>query len=293
MTSADDLLRGAVEMHVHSSPDVFERSVDDHELVADASQAGMRAVVLKSHYTLTADRAQLIQKLYPSITVCGGLALNYPSSGGFNPLAVEAAIAHGARVIWMPTISATTHIAHHPLPFAARAGDVGLSIFDEAAHIRPDVIEILDIIARADIVLETGHLSASEISALIPEAKRRGVQRIVVTHPEIPFLSIPVALQVEFAAQGAYLERDFVVTTQNPPVELSVITSAIRAVGHESTIMATDFGQPRNVHPVQGLRNYIAALLEDGFSEGHISRMVRQNPTEVLGLDSGLPESFG
>jgi Family of unknown function (DUF6282) len=284
MSPADELLLGAIDMHVHSSPDLLPRKIDDLELAALAERAGMRAIVLKSHYTLTADRAQLVQKLHPNIAVFGGLALNYPSCGGFNPLAVQAAIAHGAKVIWMPTLSAVSHLAHHPLPFAAPTGARGLRITDEDDKILPEVIEILDLIAAAGIVLATGHLSAEESLMLVPEARRRKVERIVVTHPEIPFLHIPVGAQRELAAAGAMIERVFVVTTQNPPVPLSTITEGVRAVGYESTVMATDFGQPRNVDPVEGLRTYIAAMLNAGFSESEVRRMVQQNPAALLGL---------
>lgn len=38
------LMQGAVDMHVHSTPDVYPRILDDLELAREAQAAGMRAI---------------------------------------------------------------------------------------------------------------------------------------------------------------------------------------------------------------------------------------------------------
>ena len=48
---ADEILRGAIDVHCHTAPDALERSVDDIALARQAKAAGMRAIVLKNHYT--------------------------------------------------------------------------------------------------------------------------------------------------------------------------------------------------------------------------------------------------
>lgn len=52
----DHLLEGVIDFHCHSGPDVIGRSINDFEVVRQAKAAGMRAIVLKNHYTMTADR---------------------------------------------------------------------------------------------------------------------------------------------------------------------------------------------------------------------------------------------
>jgi len=47
-------LEGAIDLHVHTAPDVYDRLVDDDEQLRLAEEAGMRAVLLKSHHTLAA-----------------------------------------------------------------------------------------------------------------------------------------------------------------------------------------------------------------------------------------------
>ncbi|HKZ25788.1 MAG TPA: DUF6282 family protein, partial [Acidimicrobiia bacterium] len=48
-TPETHILRGAIDTHIHSSPDVLPRRQADREVVADADTAGMAAIVLKNH----------------------------------------------------------------------------------------------------------------------------------------------------------------------------------------------------------------------------------------------------
>ncbi|HEV3473146.1 MAG TPA: cytosolic protein, partial [Actinomycetota bacterium] len=56
----------------------------------------------------------------------------------------------------------------------------------------------------------------------------------------------------------------------------------IREVGPASTILATDFGQPRNAAPVEGLEAYVAGLLEHGFSADEVRPMVGEHARALL-----------
>src|SRR5688500_18689373 len=103
--SYDDIdLTGAIDLHLHSAPDVRPRKLDDLAVARAAAARGIRAILLKSHVTLTADRAYLVEQVVPGIRVFGGLALNH-AVGGINPVAVETALRMGAAEIWMPTLS--------------------------------------------------------------------------------------------------------------------------------------------------------------------------------------------
>ena len=74
-----ELLAGAYDLHVHTSPSVFPRMEDGFELVQEADAAGMAGVMLKSHYEPTALRAELINRHSGcKAQVYGGLALNWP-----------------------------------------------------------------------------------------------------------------------------------------------------------------------------------------------------------------------
>ena len=98
-------LDGAVDLHVHSYPCVFQRRVDDRQAAQAAQDAGMAAIVLKCHHESTVSRAYLIQQEFPDLKVFGGVVLNQ-FVGGINPGAAEVGLRLGAKEIWMPTIDA-------------------------------------------------------------------------------------------------------------------------------------------------------------------------------------------
>ncbi|MCH8940223.1 MAG: cytosolic protein, partial [Chloroflexi bacterium] len=100
-----EMIRGAYDMHIHSAPDVLPRKFNDIVLAEHAVEAGMAGVVLKSHYICTADRANLINQMFPKLKAFGGLALNN-SMGGMNPQAVDVAGRLGNKVVWFPTVDA-------------------------------------------------------------------------------------------------------------------------------------------------------------------------------------------
>ena len=276
MKPSDVDLIDTIDMHIHSAPDVWPRKMDDLELAQQAAARGMRAIVLKSHWTLTADRASLVEKIAPGIRVFGGLALNN-SVGGFNPIAVEAALQMGAAIIWMPTLSSVTETERRVGP--------GLSVLDNGL-VRPSVLDVLSLIAEHDAVLGTGHLSAEEIMILVPAAHDLGIRKIVITHPEHPLVRMPPLEQEELRDRfGVLFERcliDTVVGGGHLPFES--LLDVIHRVGSDSTIIATDFGQPSNPTPTDGLASFITGLRLGGFAEDAITRMSRLNPAHLLGI---------
>jgi hypothetical protein len=271
-------LEGTVDLHIHAAPDIRARLMDDIELAREAAEAGMRAVLFKSHHTLTADRGAIAEKHVGGIRVFGGLVLNH-AVGGLNPAAVEAALAFGAREIWMPTLDAANHRR------AKGMGDGGITILGETDALRPAVLEILKLIAEQDVILGTGHLSVAEIKLLVKAARESGVKRILITHPELPIVNMPVVVQEELVGPDLFFERCLIVTTPGEGgLPLSTIARAIQRVGPETTVMATDFGQAENPPPVEGMRRYIREMLGLGFDQKEIERMTRTNPAALLGI---------
>jgi len=271
-------LSGLIDLHIHSAPDVVPRFADDVETARAAAAAGLRAIMIKSHVTLTADRASLAEKAVPGIRVLGGLALN-EAVGGINPRAVEVALRMGAKQIWLPTFDAANHRRHHGEPG-------GLSVWTEDGRIRPALCEILDLVREGDAILGTGHLSAEETLAVVALARERGVRKILVTHPEAPFIRLSPEAQEALRREGVFFERCFVFSTMatGAPVSVAEIAAQIRRVGIESTVLSTDLGQAGNPSPPAGLRSYLADLLGEGFTWGDLRIMAGENPSGLLGL---------
>jgi len=277
-TYADYDLTGLIDLHIHSAPDVQARYGDDIQVARQAEEAGMRAILLKSHVTLTADRAAIAEKGAGNLRVFGGLALN-EAVGGLNPAAVEVAAKMGAKEIWMPTRSAA-HVHRQE----GKPG--GISLLSDSGELLPEVYDILDLIGQSEMILGTGHISPTESLALARAARNKGLRKILVTHPEAAFIRMPVELQASLARDGVCFERCFVDTTplMRSPVSLDEIVGAIRSVGVATTILSTDFGQAGNSPPVEGMRRYLSALATAGFRPSEIHRMAGENPASLLDL---------
>jgi hypothetical protein len=272
-------LSGVIDLHAHCDPDTSARSVDGIDLAKLARERGMRGIVLKNHQDPTASLAYIVRKEVPGIEVFGGIALNR-TVGGINLAAVEhmAALKGGwGRIVWMPTADAENQARYNKQnrPFVAVARDGALL---------PEVRAVIAAIARHKLVLATGHSSAQENLLLVAEARRAGVQHILVTHAMIPPVDMSIPQMKQAAADGAYVE--FTYLQLIPPVRSTIedYAAAIRTVGVEHCVISSDLGRAGDpLHP-DGMLTYIRALLKQGFSQADIDRMSKINPARVLGL---------
>lgn len=276
MNALPDCLEGAIDLHVHSSPDVDIRRFNDLELATEAKRAGMGAILIKSHQNSTVERAWLVSKVISGIQVFGGLVLNR-TVGGLNVAAVRLALAMGAKEIWMPTRSALNHRLYH-----GESG--GISVLDSSGGLVPEAQAILEAMANSDCILSTGHLSPREALVLIHQARHCGVRKILITHPEWAPTFYPFELQKELAQLGnVWFERCFVSTTYLcGSVPFRVIEQAIIEAGVKTTVLSTDLGQPQTPPPAEGLRLYAEQLRSSGFAPEDIHQMMCTNPARLL-----------
>ena len=90
---------------------------------------------------------------------------------------------------------------------------------------------MLEVVARHDLVLATGHLGASrDPHARSTRRSPPGVSHVVVTHPDYPTQGVPVDEQRELAERGALLERCFA-PIHTGKVSWEQTFDAIRATG--------------------------------------------------------------
>ena len=88
----ESLIKGAVDLHIHSGPSLHQRKIDHIEALRAADEAGMRAILLKDHYYPTMPIATLLNNnMGKSTKVLSAIVLNHPL-GGFNPSAVDYAL---------------------------------------------------------------------------------------------------------------------------------------------------------------------------------------------------------
>ncbi len=274
-------LSGVIDIHTHSGPDSIPRSIDAIELAKMAKERGMRGLVLKNHYESTAALAYVVREEVPGIEIFGGIDLNR-SVGGINPAAIERMVlmkGGWGQVVWMPTFDNENQVKYSKenRPFVSVSKD---------GRLLPEVIEVIDLVAKHQLTLETGHSSAADGLLIVHEGHKRGVRHIVVTHAMAAPVRMTIPQMQEAAADGAYIEFVYSATLgKNAIVSLDDYAKAIRAVGPRFCILATDLGQVGNpLHP-DGMALFIEALQGAGFSRAELDLMAKSNPAQALGLN--------
>jgi len=283
-------IKSAIDFHIHSSPDVIPRRLDDFEVAKLAARAKMKAVVLKNHFASTAARAVLVNKIVPQIEVFGGVVLNH-AVGGINPDAVDAMHRIGGKygkIVWLPTVD-----AEHHLQVFHKSGS-GIKVV-ENGKVLPETSAVLKIVAKENLVLETGHISSEEVMAVVGEANLLNIKNILITHAmaDVPGLSLE---NMQTAAQmGAFLELAFVndLMGENAAdeghknwhqVSISKMAAAIKLIGAEHFVLSTDLGRKPDPLPAEGYKLFVEKLMGEGISGREIDLMMKENPARLLGI---------
>jgi hypothetical protein len=204
-----DLLVGAMDNHIHACPHINARCLDVFEAVEAAAASGMCAIGLMDNFANTSGYAALANRRlgHLGVEVFGGLIME-PPAGGVSAEAVRIALGYGygargdgARFISLPT--------HHTRAIARREGrsahyiDACLEI-PERGPLPAPLPEILDLVAAAGVVFNTGHISGPEALRIVEIARAAGVERILV--PAGHFAPDEISA---LAALGAIVEFSF------------------------------------------------------------------------------------
>jgi hypothetical protein len=293
------LVQGAFDLHIHVAPDVPPRRIDDVSLARRFADVGLAGFGLKSHYTSTAERAQVVSGLVPGVRAVGTISMNQ-AVGGMNPLAVEIAAREGARIVWMPTVDSPAETAGRTEP---KPGDkvpqwarlqhelreLGLGV--EPVHVTDDRGELLQetrhvlrAIARHGLILATGHLDRDDTFAVVAGALEEGVEEIVVTHPEFPCQDFSLDDQRELAARGCLLER-CLSTPLSGKTTWEHVFDGVRAVGIERTLFSSDCGNPDYPPVEDGLALWADRLLGAGFDEDEVREMIVAQSRRLAGAE--------
>ena len=282
-------IAGLMDTHVHSAPDVFGRSLDDEEVATLYRDRGLEALVLKSHVATTADRAWFARKHVAGLKVFGGIALN-SAVGGINPDAVNwmPRMQGGyGRVVWFPTFDSDNHVKHF------KDAPEGIKVLGTDGKVLPAVRDVLKVCAEQKLVVQTGHLSPTEALAVIAAGRDAGVDRMVVTHAQFEVVNMSLAQMKEAAAMGAKLELCAMGPLLGPEahlqwmrhwrqVKVEETAAAVREIGAQNFILATDLGQMGNPTPADGLQLFVLDLIKTGLGKDQIMTMGREVTGRLL-----------
>jgi len=286
---ARELVRGAYDLHVHVEPDLAKRRIDDLGLARRFVELGLQGFVLKSHYAPTAERAAVVRAAVPGVDALGAITLN-AGVGGLNAQAVEIAARGGARIVWLPTVDSENEAskdgpkpAKQPVWRQIQDEFAAVGVASEPVRLTEDgLAAVLEVVARHNLVLATGHLGRAEIQTVVDAAFAAGVSSVVVTHPDYPTQGVPVDEQRELVRRGAILERCFA-PIHTGKVSWEQTFEAIRATGPGNNVLSTDLGQVANPPVEDGLALMADRLLAAGFSDKDVRTMAVVNTSKLAG----------
>ena len=277
----DPVLTGAIDLHAHHGPDSYDRQWDAFEVVKLAKERGMRGVVLKNHWTETAGLAQLIRKYgTQGIEVFGSVTLDTPV-GGVNPMAVRyMADVEGqwGRIVWMPT-----HDSEHEVNYYKETR--AKAVVSRNGKLIPEVFEVLDLIKERNLTLATGHVTPEEVLMIMAEAKKRGITRIIVTHPLLgpQFTDMSLPQMQEAVKLGGAIEITAGALRSDGAAKTRAI-EVIKALGTQNVFVGSDSGLVGTPNHPDALAMAIKSLRAAGFSERDLNRMFKETPARLVGL---------
>ncbi len=286
---AIELLQDAVDMHIHAAPDPeIDVGWDQLEIAKKDMEIGMAAVVFKAHTIPTAATAFYVQKAIDElakstgrkpIRAFGGITLNY-YQGGLNPAAVQMCADLGGKVVWLPS-----HDSAHHRRVMGNSG--GIELLDERDKPVPELREIMKIVAENDLILDPCHAGTKQRFVVIKEAKKIGVKRFMITHPNWNVTKATHQQMAEMGELGAYIglfAYGDIPNFNNPNCDPLEMLEIIKKVGPKRIIIASDLGTVVNVPPWEGMKLFVRILLASNVSRKDIQTMCRDNPRQLLNL---------
>lgn len=290
-------MKNVIDIHVHAGPSVAKRKLDAGDMLKEGMEKGYRAFVSKDHYFPTVMGTDMVTKFLGdgNCEAFGCIVLNN-SVGGINIHAVDAACAMGAKIVFMPTVSALNHINHHKKKKFVGAGKLKIEetpiyYLDENGELKPEVEQVLKYLAEyhPEVVLGTGHGTVAEINKLIDRAVELGIKKILVNHP---FFNIDADIEdmVRWADQGALIELNAVVFDDVEPADhhlpFGIVKEVFSRVGYKRIVIDSDMGQAVYMSPTEGLQKFAELIMEKcGATKEQMRVMMHDNPAWLMGID--------
>ena len=292
MDDVKDIVREAVDLHVHVGPEMLPRKHDPFTLL-DSQMEKVGGICLKSHCYSTVSWAKMFNEAFDTNFLIGSVTLNN-FVGGINLdlLYTDRNIADGPFIVWLPTIHAENHLnssewevkkewVESPNFKPRRSESIRPVKVVENGSLTKEMMELLGFVRKNDCVLATGHVSWKEGERVVKKAISMGINKIIITHPIYQLIDMPVEVQKELAELGAYMEHSYAMHSIDK-IGLDRISSQIREVGAGSCILSSDVGQTISPDPDGALREFASGLMEHGLTFDEIRQMLVENPRKLV-----------
>jgi hypothetical protein len=320
---SEELLQGAIDIHVHPGPHLVSspRSTDPVAVAIEARDKGMRALVYMDVFNMSVGTAWIAQQVVEGIEIHGGIILN-TVYGGMNPRAVKTAVHYGSGARYVSFGAHSTYfqaekegryengkwiLLREKYPKFVKE-ELDRCIRIPEGDPSPELVEILEVIAaNPQIYLVTGHVGNDEAMRLVRLAKKYGIKKVLVSNAVVENMSDKEI--AEAISHGAYIEKLLAAHTHTTPIPkthyyveeeyramdegLQGTTSGgvaraaaqIQQFGAKHFIIGTDFGVYTLPTPVEGMREFIACLMDMGVGDEEIRLVSSINPGRLLDLN--------
>ena len=293
-----------IDIHCHA----HEQQQDALALAKYASRSGMRGILFKTIVPRDRPAASVRavqeelerwaeKEQVEPITCWAGAMMGRPNSPVSTDY-VREQLDDGVTGFWLPVFNHanTLHkIGGRPIGWKDPSDDVGPLAWDEALKVghyllgengalKPEVREIVRIIADRNAALFFGHATHREIFLLAEEVDKLGFMRVVVDHPYSPFINLSIEQMKQLAAAGIFLNFTYDELSPLLGVDPAKMYAAIREVGPEHFTLSSDAGEPllpSSVECMRLIRGYMEAF---GLTKDELHGVCTRNPGVVVGL---------
>ena len=285
-------LEGVIDFHMHVG---FSR-IDPMAQLKLASRAGMRGIGFKISQFPTVELARSVSQevriwaekegLRPA-EAFGGVVMG-PMVGGINLLLARRIIKVGGRVVWLPVLESAQHLEQArglPREEARRQGTYILN----GGRLIPEVVELVKIVADADVALSLGHLSPQEMLAVAEEIDKAGFKKGFVDHPFNPPLGLSEQNVYDLVRAGLHLNWTLWEMSHWVGIDPRALVKVTRKVGADLVTLSTDACYAPLPDSVEGMRLMVEIFRVFGFDADEMRKMQGLNACRLLGVDPYPP----
>ena len=281
-------LDGAVDFHMHVG---FGR-IDPLAQLKLASRAGMRGIVFKISQFPTVEMARIANQAVRDwaeregvrpAEAFGGLVLG-AMGGGINLRLARRIIKIGGRVIWLPVLESAQHLERAVGRSSEDARRKGVYVL-AGGRLIPQVMELIKIVADADVALSLGHLGPEEMMAVAEEIDKAGFKKGFVDHPFNPPLQLSEQNLYDLAQAGLHLNWTMFELSQWCGVDPRAMARVTRKVGPDRVTLSTDAFVAVTPDSVEGMRLMVETFRLFGFDDDEMRKMQGLNACRLLGVE--------
>lgn len=224
-----------------------------------------------------------------------------PGAAPPSAAATREQLAAGVTAVWMPVAmhaNTLNQVGGKPIWWGAskdpreqvapmpwdEALQRGHYLLDEHGNLKPEIREIVRMIADQGRALFFGHATHPEIFALAEEVDKCHLERAVVDHPFSPFVDLSVEQMQQLAAVGITMNFTYDELSPLLGVDPFRMYQAIRAVGTEHCTLSSDAGEPLFPNSVECMRLMRAYMRAFGLTEPEIEQVSVTNPARIVGV---------